>query len=42
MNLILFEGCDSEELAYCAVQQWIFIPVLELENSTQRTLEQYR
>jgi len=41
MNLTLFEGSDSEELAYCAVQQWIFVPVLELEKSTQRILEQY-
>jgi hypothetical protein len=42
MNLTLFEGSDSEELAHCAVQQWIFVRVLELENITQRTLEEYR
>jgi hypothetical protein len=41
MHLTLFEGSDPEELAHCAVQQWIFVRLLELENSTQRALEQY-
>jgi hypothetical protein len=40
MNSTLFEGSDSEQLAHCAVQQWILVRVLELENNTQRALEQ--